>query len=228
VLGLFVILAISWILLWVFDKKDLLALGISPTGKRVIDFCFGFIAAVICYCIYCFIVTKISGVEWKVNQEFTFTTFTNSSWWILKSVLFEEFVFRGALLYILIKKMGVQFACILSSVAFGIYHWFSYEIMGNYQQMLIVFIMTSIWGYMFAIAFAKTRSMYLPFALHLGHNLLSILVFSQGPLGKQFLITDGAKDLSGIISLLVYLFSIFALPLITWWYLSKKHKELKS
>jgi hypothetical protein len=34
--------------------------------------------------------------------------------------------------------------------------------MGNPLQMTIVFIMTGIWGAMFAMAFARTKSLFLP------------------------------------------------------------------
>jgi membrane protease YdiL (CAAX protease family) len=44
----------------------------------------------------------------------------------LKSALTEDLAFRGALLYILIKKIGVQKGFFLSAITFGIYHWFSY------------------------------------------------------------------------------------------------------
>lgn len=45
-------------------------------------------------------------------------------------------------------------------------------------------------GFMFALAFAQTRSVAMPIGLHLGWNLVSYVVFSAGPLGAAILIPD--------------------------------------
>jgi membrane protease YdiL (CAAX protease family) len=103
-------------------------------------------------------------------------------------VLFEELIFRGALLYLAIGKFGVKTACTLSAVCFGAYHWFTYNLFGSPVQMVIVFLMTGIFGFTLAYAFAKTKSIYLPVGLHLGWNLFTIVVFSNGPLGQQIFI----------------------------------------
>jgi membrane protease YdiL (CAAX protease family) len=49
----------------------------------------------------------------------------------LKSALSEDLVFRGILLYILIKKIGIQKGGVLSAITFGIYHWFSYKMING-------------------------------------------------------------------------------------------------
>ena len=90
---------------------------------------------------------------------------------------------------------------------------------GNPVQMIFIFCMTGIWGFMFAMAFAKTKSLYLPIGLHLGWNLISTVIFSQGPLGNQLLISNCGQKLGGILSLVVFLFQVFAVPLIIYWYL---------
>jgi hypothetical protein len=151
-----------------------------------------------------------------------------SSWWTLKSVLYEELIFRGALLYILIKKMGVRAACIISAICFGFYHWFTYGVLGNPLQMAIIFTMTGIWGAMFAMAFARTKSLYLPIGLHFGWNFISAVIFSQGPLGKQLLVMSGDQHLGAILSAVVLIFQVLAVPAVTYYYLyllSRKAKK---
>jgi len=86
--------------------------------------------------------------------------------------------------------------------------------------------MTGIWGFMFAMAFAKTKSLYLPIGLHFGWNLISTVVFSQGPLGNQLLIGNGGQKMGVILSLVVFLFQVFVVPIITYWYL-KRHSLKK-
>ena len=78
-------------------------------------------------------------------------------WWNIKSVLYEELIFRGVLFYILIKKLGALKALIISSVAFGIYHWFTYEILGNVPAMIYVFFFTGVVGMLYGYGYIKTR-----------------------------------------------------------------------
>ncbi|MEY2917769.1 MAG: hypothetical protein RIS73_1483 [Bacteroidota bacterium] len=60
--------------------------------------------------------------QWQLNTQLTFSLTAQGIWWNIKSVLFEELVFRGVLFYVLIKKLGSAKAIIISAIAFGIYH----------------------------------------------------------------------------------------------------------
>ena len=218
-LGLIIELIISWLLLWIFCKQDLLVLGIVPTKRRLFNVFFGFLIAATCCTVYYLSFTVFANYNWTLNKGFTGHKLLSSSWWTLNSVLYEELIFRGALLYMLIKKFGIKTACITSAICFGVYHWFTSGAMGNPLQMTFVFVMTGIWGAMFAIAFARTKSLFLPVGLHFGWNFISTVIFSQGPLGNQLLIGSGAQKLGGVLSVIVFLFQLFAVPLIMFWYL---------
>lgn len=221
-IGLLVELIISWLLLWLFERKSLLALGITPTRQRLGNFSFGFLIAAACCTIYYLSFTINVNNRWQMNDGFSGQQFASGSWWILKSVLYEELIFRGALLYILLRRLDALYACTISAIAFGIYHWFTMNAFGNPVQMIFIFFMTGIWGFMFAMAFAKTKSLYLPVGLHLGWNLLNTVVFSQGPLGNQLFIFRGEEKVGTILSILFYLFQVFAVPLITYWYVRRQ------
>ena len=224
-IGIFVELIISWLLLWLFDKTSLLSLGIRPTPVRIYHFLLGFFAAAL-FCLgYFFITAGLAGNNYKLNQAFTVKEFFAGALWTLNSVLFEELIFRGALVYIAIKTLGIKWACILSAIAFGIYHWFSYGAFGNPVQMIIVFISTGVWGWMFAYAFAKTRSLYLPVGLHLGWNIIYNVVFSKGPLLHQLLVSSNENKLQGISSLLFFIAQIIVLPVLTYLFLKTKDKR---
>ncbi len=99
-------------------------------------------------------------------------------WYVFKSVLFEELLFRGALLYILIKRIGPAKAVLISAIAFGIYHWFTIGF-GKPTQMAYIFLVMGLAGYAFAKAFGKTGTILLPFALHFGFNVAIMILFSQ-------------------------------------------------
>ncbi len=222
-LGVLIQLSISWLLLYLFEKKDLSVLGITPTKARGIDFVLGFMAAAGCFTVYCLTTTTLTDNAWSLNNEYTAWQFTKSSWWTFNAVLFEELIFRGALLYILIQRSGWKKACLVSAAAFGIYHWFSFGVLGNPVQMAYVFFYTGIWGLMYAFSFAKTGSLYLPVGLHLGWNLFNIVVFSRGPLGEQLLISENNGQLLGSTpSALLQVFQLFAIPIVVYRYLRKR------
>lgn len=218
-IGIIVELLFSWLLLWWFDKSNLAILGFKLTQNNTLNLIVGFFAAALFCVLYYIAASDLANTYYTINPAFNVKTFFKSSWWVLSSVLFEELIFRGALLYILIQKTGIKKACIISSIAFGIYHWFSYGAFGNPVQMAVVFVMTGIWGLMFAYAYAKTKTLYLPIGLHFGWNLIHTIIFSKGPLGHQFLIINSDRKLEGILSLVFFIIQIIGLPVLTYFYL---------
>ena len=223
--GLIILIILSWGLLWLFDKSNLWILGINPTIRRNLDLTFGFLASSF-ICAFSFIlIILLSKTKLTINTDYSLLIFLKSFFWVIKSVLTEEFFFRGALLYIAIKKIGIKGACILASIAFGIYHWFSYGVLGNIPQMIYIFILTGIGGLVFSYAFALTKSLYLPIGLHLGWNFVTVVVFSQGPLGKQLLISSGGQLLGILWSIFFFIYQVVVLAFVTYWYL-KRHKNL--
>jgi membrane protease YdiL (CAAX protease family) len=188
-IGIIVQLAISWLLVWLFDKGNLKILGFFPTKRRLLDFALFFIITALC-CASGFILQMYFGKQqWELNPNLTPKLLLTGTWWTIKSVLFEELIFRGVLLYILIQKLGHLKAIILSAIAFGIYHWFSHEVIGDISQMAITFLLTGTMGLLYAYGYSKTFSLYVPCAIHLGWNLTQGVLFSSGAIGDQLLVT---------------------------------------
>ncbi len=135
--------------------------------------------------------------------------------------------FSGVLLYILIKKLGASWAIIISAVAFGVYHWFSHELFGQPWQMAISFAITGIMGLVLAYGYAKTFSLYVPIAIHLGWNILQMVVFSGSTIGKQLLVQEPvATEIT--ISYFSYIVLVF-FPLLSCWIINilvlRKYKQ---
>ena len=223
--GIIVELIISWLLLWLICKKHLSVLGFRPTKFRITNLGVGFLIAASCCTLYQIMTTAFINNSWVLNEHMTVKSILESSRWTLVSVLYEELIFRGALLYIAIKKLGVTKACIISAVCFGIYHWFTFNVFGNPFMMLITFVMTAIVGLSWAFAFARTTSLYLPVALHFGWNLFSTVVFTNGDFGQGIFVRSNGNQLHGLLSLSVFLFQVFAFPILTFWYLGHLSKK---
>lgn len=224
-IGILVALAISWGLLHLLAKKNLLALGLLPLPKRLKQFSIGFfITGSLCVCDQ-LLERSLTASTWVLNEQSSLETVLSSFWWDVKSVLTEELIFRGALLYILMQHISSQKSILISAIAFGIYHWFSYGVLGNPMAMLFVFIGTGFMGYAWAWAFAKTRSIWLPFGLHLGWNFVYNTIFSNGPLGDMLVLSKGGQPLTDWISLLNFLSGLLIVPLIVLLYVKYFVKE---
>ena len=213
-IGILVAIAISWLLLYLIEKKNILALGFLPIAKRLKQFLIGFLITGILCVLDQFLETYLKSSTWVLNENITSGIILKSFWWDLKSVLTEELIFRGALLYILIQKVGSRKSILISAIAFGIYHWFSYGVLGNVMAMIFVFIGTGLMGYAWAWAFSKTKSIMLPFGLHLGWNFIYNTIFSNGPLGELLLIQKGGTELTDLPSLLNFISGLIIVPIL--------------
>lgn len=195
-LGILVEIALSWLLLYFFEQKSILTLGFLPVLKRLRQFLFGFLATAVLCALAQLLESSLKSSSWVLNDAITATTFLQSFWWDIKSVLTEELLFRGAILLILIHRIDATKSILISAAAFGVYHWFSFGVIGNPMAMLFVFIGTGLMGYAWAWAFSKSKSIMLPFGLHLGWNFCFNTIFSKGPLGELVLISQGGTELT--------------------------------
>ncbi len=214
-LGILIQLIISWGIIWLVEKQHLNVLGFMPTKQRLFDF-FGFLLIAAACCASGFLLRMWWGNErWELNPLLNGNLLWEGVLYNIRSVLFEELIFRGVLFYILIKRLGAGKAIIISSVAFGIYHWFSYELFWNVQQMAIYFFITGIMGLIYAYAYAKTFSLYIPIAIHFGWNFTQSFLFSNGSIGKGILVLS--KEQTPVtISMAAYIV-ILLLPLLGIW-----------
>lgn len=211
-IGLLVQLLVSALLLYLLQKKTLEVLGFRITGKRVRDF-FIFLLIAAFFASSYFGLRYVFGNEhWVLNPDFKFSLLAEGIIWNMKSVWYEELIFRGALFYILIVRLGWKSALAISSVAFGIYHWFSYELWGQPFQMAIIFLITGLMGMVYAYSYLKTGTIYLPVAIHFGWNFTRGFLFSEGSIGKGVWVVQ-AQEPAVTVSYLVF-FIIQWLPMI--------------
>lgn len=228
-LGNLVILILSWILLRLVEKKDLSALGLIPTGPRLRQLAMGLLLTIPFESAFYFGAAWLGHNPYHLHQGYGFKQLLGAIGWLSNSVIYEDLLFRGALLYILIHRIGPARAVLVSGFAFGIYHWFSFEVWGQPVSMLIVFLTTGLGGILMAMAFERTRSMYLCLGLHFGIDFPSMVLFSKDKaIGLQLLVKTFPKDPVSpgtVISLLVYVIYFTWFPLLTFLYLRRFRKQ---
>lgn len=224
-IGLLVIFAITWGLLWLITREHITVLGFRPTRQRLKELGIGMTFMFVCCAINQLWQAHIKGHWYVLNPDYGILDFLAGTFWIFKAGLLEELVFRGTVLFLLIRWLGPVWGCIVSAVAFGMYHWHSYEVFGRgVVVMAYVFILTGAAGWAFAYSFAKTKSLYAPFGLHFGWIIFSGVVVSEGPLGPELFIADGpSSELPGWPQLGFFLFQSVLIPGLITWYLIRNY-----
>jgi membrane protease YdiL (CAAX protease family) len=170
------------ILTWIafrLEKKNINVLGFLPLPKRFYQFLFGFALTAILSVLVNIFFAQRANFEWIRNQNFTIDHILNGSYNTFNSVAYEELIFRGYVLYKLLQLLGEKKAVIITSIAFGIYHWFTFGAWGNYPMMIWVFVTTGLWGLMFAYCYTRTGTILLATGLHWGWNFCDQIVFNQ-------------------------------------------------
>lgn len=203
-----VLLILSWLSIYLLEKRNILRSWLTPGSQRLKEFTLGFILMGTLCLISQLFFSLINDVSWTISEEIRISKFLYAIFLDINSVLFEELLFRGVLLYGLIKYTNQHKAAAISAAAFGIYHWFTYGVLGNMLGMVLVFITTGFMGFVFAKAYVKTKSIILPIGLHLGWNWINNSIFSNGPNGTVLLVPNQTVELQGyfaIISFLWYL-----------------------
>lgn len=218
---------ISWLVLAVFARERITVLGIVPNRRRGLEFLIGLLFMAVIAVVNFTWQAYLQGGSYQVNPDYGLGKLLGSAYWVLQAVVLEELVFRGVFLYLMIRYVGVVKACLISAVIFGVYHWFSYGVFGSRLVLMVyVFLVTGCSGWMFAFAFAKTKSLYVSVGLHLGWNLVAAIVFSSGPLGNQWLVksTDAVPQ-TGWQTLLFFTLQAIVVPGLVTWYLQKKYQS---
>ena len=105
-LGVLVVSILSWIILWLLSKEHITALGVIPNGRRLREFSVGLIIMALFCVINLLGQSYFKEISYVRNPNYGFWEGINAIWWTIKAALFEELIFRGAILYILIKRIG--------------------------------------------------------------------------------------------------------------------------
>lgn len=208
-LELIALIALSWLLIWLFEKGNLSISGLKPTTNRLKLSALLFVVTALCCSIGFFMRMYFGQERFVVNPQLNTALILMGIWRTFASVLFEELLCRGIGLYILIKKLGQKWAILISAIIFSLLH---INVGSNIVQMMATVGFTFFMGLVLAYAYAKTGSLYAPFAIHFGWNLTQNFIFSEGLLGHQLFISALKPEVT--VSYVVF-FSLILLPKIS-------------
>lgn len=199
-----ILILFTWAGFRFIEKRSVLSLWFSPVKQRGQEFFKGFLLMALLSGVSKLVLGYLNDTSWSISADFSSVTFLKSIYLDISSVLLEELMFRGFLLYLLIKLTTSTKGALISAVAFGIYHWFTFGVLGNPLGMILVLITTGLMGYVFARAYTRTNSIVLPFGLHLGWNLVNNTLFSNGPNGIVVLSPDKPLEPEGFFAIISF------------------------
>jgi hypothetical protein len=179
------LLAISWLLIWLFEKRGLSVLGLMPTKGRLKYFSLLFITSALLSATAFLLRMYFVKEVYTMSPSLTTKSVLLETWYQFRTVFTEELLCRGALLYILIKKLGPINAILISSLIFAVMHWNNTGVWGNWLQMVLLFTFTFLMGLLLAYSYTRTFSLLIPLAIHYGWNLMQNYIFPGSPTGDH-------------------------------------------
>jgi uncharacterized protein len=199
---------LAWVTIYLSEKRNVFLQWFVPITRRTKEFFIGLIFSMILCLLTQFLLAQLSSTTWAISNDLSIGKLTFSFLYDLNSVVAEELLFRGIILYFLIKYSQTSIATWVSAAVFGIYHWFTFGVLGNIVAMTLVFIVTGLMGYVFAASYVKTKSIILPIGIHLGWNWMNNTVCSNSPNGVQILEPTQTAPLDTVyqvLSICIYL-----------------------
>jgi hypothetical protein len=86
----------------------------------------------------------------------------------LVNAITEEVIYRGALLALVARAVGVPVAIVAQAVVFGLVHGASSDYVGSSLPVIVVM---TLGGIIAGVAVVRTRSLVLPIALHIAFDI---------------------------------------------------------
>jgi len=157
--------AAMWLIVRFVDRRPLRAFGVGFLPNWRADFLFGLalaagmLAALIGGC-YAF---GHVSIHWTANQV-PLGVLAATLGLLIVAAANEELVFRGLPLQLVIDAVGEWPAIIGMSALFGVMH------LGNDNVSWLGVVNTIVAGILLSLAFVRTRSLWMPFAIHIGWN----------------------------------------------------------
>lgn len=122
-----------------------------------------------------------------------------SSFGFLGVALFEEGIFRGYIMQVVLKKLPKLLAIIVQAVVFGSIHYYNYSVLSHTGLRLIDAMLI---GLIFGIIVIKTKSLMFVIGAHLFYNTIEQILFVDNSYKfTRFMFFQNSNSLSGLFSI---------------------------
>ena len=123
--------------------------------------------------------------------------------------IWEEFIFRGVILTMLLKKYAISKAIIINGIIFGLYHCFN--LLGGADPVMIIIqiISSMLGGFLYAYMFFRAENLIPSMVCHYLHNVLFSIIeqwFSNVLIPQSILVALVTRFFGGLISVIIGIF----------------------
>jgi membrane protease YdiL (CAAX protease family) len=173
--SLAVALVVGWLCARFLERLPFRSLGASLTPGWFVQLILGLAAGGVTFAVAAAIAMIAGGLSFIQNNDAPLlavgSTLLISFLIFAAAAAFEEALFRGYMLQTFVRADMTLFAVLLTSTLFATVH------NANPNATLLSWTNTFLAGIWFAVAYLKTRTLWMPFGLHLAWNWVQGSVF---------------------------------------------------
>jgi hypothetical protein len=166
---------VSWLCLFWLERLGLAALGYARHQRWLRDVALGLALGVAMMCLVVLLQALGGGARLRLDPDWlkaeALVDLATASLALLLAAAFEELLFRGYAFQTLLRGAPALVPIGLLSLLFGLAHW------SNPNGSFFSTLNTVLAGLWLAVAYLKTRSLWLPTALHFAWNWTMGVVF---------------------------------------------------
>ena len=126
-----ILLLLCWLAVYLSEKRNIFNQWLFPVRRRLSEFFLGLILSIALCLLTQIFLSQLGDRTWHLSKDISIGKVTFSLLYDLNSVVSEELLFRGLILYFLIKYWKTGPAMLISASVFGIYHWFTFRSLGK-------------------------------------------------------------------------------------------------
>jgi membrane protease YdiL (CAAX protease family) len=207
---------------WLYKRQgqDLSVLGLIPTKRNIGFLPIGLLLGVFFYATGMYLVLLYKGLQISYNSAADYSVIAAGVLFFIAGVLNEELIFRGYCFEQTVNRYGVITANVVFAFLFLVWHWFAWDAWGNYGLMISA-ITVCFGHFLFATAYLKSGTLFLPIGIHLGNNWavkhFAVYQSAEDPVnaGSIFLVTGSAESTT-TNEVLTVIISIGWMLIFTW------------
>lgn len=226
-MGCILLIIATWFL-YRTENKSLRELGLDLRLRNILFFPLGLFLAALVFLIARYVRALYFGEDVIISEEVDKQLILIAFYTILPQVAVEELLFRGYLFKKTVTLSNVVFANVLFSFLFVLIHVLDEDVLRNKGMLVMLIISIPVGHLLFATALLKSRSLFFPIGLHLGHNWASRhLIHNVNSDASIFYISNAVTFESWppfIWSILLYNGLFILLTLIIWKWSKITHK----
>jgi membrane protease YdiL (CAAX protease family) len=207
---------------WLYNRqgKNLGVLGLIPIKRNAAFLPIGLLLGVFFYGVGMYLVVLYKGLEIRFNDATDYSLVAGGLLFFVQGVLNEELIFRGYCFQQAVNRYGLVATNLVFAFLYLVWHWFAWDAWGNYGLMLSA-ITVCFGHFLFATAFLRSGTLFLPIGIHLGNNWavkhFSVYQSPEEPVTQEAMfIVSGPAQTTATDEILTVVISIGWMLAFTW------------